>query len=91
MTEDDIEWQAKPSVGIPSYYIYSAAGFASVAYHVNNGDIDETTGQAYASATYTLTTDIDLSGLIWTPIGTTDNPFTGVFFSTDTRGIPRII
>lgn len=33
----------------------------------------------WASANYELTDDINLSNRIWTPIGTTSNPFTGYF------------
>ena len=55
------------------YYIYTALGLSSVAYHVNNGD------SGYSTATYVLANDIDLQGYIWTPIGTVDHPFQGVF------------
>ena len=55
------------------YFIYTAVGLANVAYHVNSG----TAG--YSTATYVLANDIDLDGAIWTPIGTSSHPFSGVF------------
>ena len=55
------------------YYIKTALGLASVAYHINNGDKD------YLSAIFLLGNDIDLQGAIWTPIGTAEHPFSGVF------------
>ncbi len=53
--------------------IRSAEGLASVAYNVNSG-IEE-----YINGTFILANDIDLSGRIWTPIGTNTYPFSGVF------------
>ena len=55
------------------YYIKTALGLASVAHHVNNGDRD------YLSGVFLLGNDIDLQGAIWTPIGTAEHPFSGVF------------
>ena len=86
VTSSDIEWVQLDSISYPAtqtvraYAIKTVAGLASVAYHVNNGDVDSATGQAYASATYVLCSGMDLSGLIWTPIGTQENPFTGIFW-----------
>lgn len=36
-------------------------------------------GNSYAGYTVTLMNDIDLGGVEWTPIGTTEHPFSGVF------------
>ncbi len=55
------------------YFIYSAVGLANVAYNVNSNQ------EGYATATYVLANDIDLDGAFWTPIGTSTNPFKGVF------------
>lgn len=92
VTSSDIEWidASENMYGISMYVIRTVAGLASVAYHVNNGDVDSTTGQAYASATYALLSPMDLSGLIWTPIGTQDNPFTGVFLGGGIQSISNI-
>ena len=44
------------------YYIHSADGFSYFAYTVRNGT-------SYGNATIYLTTDINLGGRAWTPIG----------------------
>ncbi len=55
------------------YLINSAADLASLAYYVNNGE------DAYLTARYKLNTDISLSGVKWTAIGTASHPFNGYF------------
>lgn len=56
------------------YQIGTAQQLAAVAYLVT------VQGNAtYASYNYELTDNIDLSGSLWTPIGTTANPFRGIF------------
>ena len=64
-----------------NYTISTAAQLKALAETVNGGE-------PYASTTFTLTDDIDLSavcgsdlngGTSWTPIGTAANPFTGIF------------
>lgn len=54
--------------------ISNATDLSFVAYQVNNG-LDN-----YANSNFYLTADIDLSGSIWTPIGTSTNPFKGIFY-----------
>ena len=44
-----------------------------VATNVNNGTTD------YAGKTIKLAADLDLSGVAWTPVGTTGHPFAGTF------------
>ena len=54
------------------YIISSANDLADVAYAVSyRGDT------SWASANYVLAGDIDLSGQLWTPIGTDTVPFSG--------------
>ena len=45
-----------------------------MAYMINVQGSEE-----YASASYILTNDIDLTGKYWAPIGTEENPFNGTF------------
>ena len=51
--------------------INSAGGLASLADLINKGQI--------SGYTVTLNTDIDLNGHEWTPIGTNEHPFSGIF------------
>ena len=54
-----------------SYVVYNADGLMNVAELVNGGKTD---------INITLTADIDLTGKVWTPIGTDyDNSYTGTF------------
>ena len=54
-----------------SYTVYNAKGLLNVAELVNGGKTD---------INITLTADIDLTGKVWTPIGTDyDNSYTGTF------------
>ena len=54
-----------------SYTVYNANGLMNVAELVNGGKTD---------INITLTADIDLTGKVWTPIGTDyDNSYTGTF------------
>ncbi len=53
--------------------ISSARHLFSIAKAINEGD------EAAAAAHYKLTTNIDLKGKKWLPLGTCDNPFTGTF------------
>ena len=57
------------------YVVTSATDLAYLAYAVNNY-VDN---GKYNSATIALTTNIDLAGAFWTPIGTSARPFEGVF------------
>ncbi len=57
------------------YVVTSATDLAYLAYAVNN----YVENGKYNSATIALTTNIDLAGAFWTPIGTDDHPFAGVF------------
>ena len=68
---DDIE--LKEVYKRSMYIVKTANGLANVAYNVNNGN------SAYASGNFILAADIDLSGAVWTPIGTSAHPFRGVF------------
>lgn len=52
--------------------VNSVAEFQALAASVNAGD-------SYSGTTVTLTTDLNLSEVTWTPIGTTVHPFTGTF------------
>ena len=56
------------------FQIASAAQLAELAQYVNAGDV------TFVSAHYVLTDDVNLSAYgNWTPIGTIDQPFAGVF------------
>ena len=57
-----------------AYKISNATELAYMAYMVNSGN------SAYSSSTFALTNNIDLSGSLWTPIGTKSNPFKGTFY-----------
>ncbi len=70
--ENDIVYNGNV-YGRGMYIIKTANGLANVAYNVNNGN------SAYASGNFILAANIDLSGAIWTPIGTAAHPFEGVF------------
>ncbi len=54
------------------YEIYSTQGMQWLAEQVNGGN-------NFSGKTVTLTANIDLSGIEWTPIGTKDAPFAGTF------------
>ena len=56
--------------------ISSAADFQNFAASVNAGD-------DYSSTTVYLTADIDLDGVTWIPIGTSEHPFNGRFYGND--------
>jgi len=56
------------------YKISSATDLAFMAYKVNSGDED------YVNGIFALTANIDLSGSLWTPIGTNTSPFKGIFY-----------
>ena len=58
-------------------YISTAEEFALFAYNVNNG-VQNDKG-LYSERTVVLQNDIDLSGAIWSPIGTESAPFAGKF------------
>lgn len=68
---------AKTFLGEPAvdgtYYINSAVQMAAMVYLINMG-VDD-----YCQGSYTLLNDINLNGKEWTPIGTIDNKFSGVF------------
>ncbi len=55
-----------------SYTVANAAQLAWVAEQVNAGD-------NFAGKTVVLAGDIDLNSYAWTPIGTSDHPFSGIF------------
>lgn len=59
------------------YQIATGAQLAYLAQQVNLGDNDG--GSPYHGKYFTLTEDIDLNGMEWTPIGNSDNPFSGTF------------
>ncbi len=59
------------------YNISSAKELAWVAYNLNNGFIKCKVADG-TQIIFRLTQDINLNGKYWTPIGTLDNPFTGV-------------
>ena len=54
--------------------ITSATDLAYMAYQVNIGSSD------FIDKSFILTGNIDLSGSLWTPIGTSSNPFKGTFY-----------
>lgn len=54
------------------YEVYSAQGMQWLAEQVNGGN-------NFSGKTVTLTANIDLDGIEWTPIGTKDAPFAGTF------------
>ena len=53
-----------------TYTVTTADGLLAVAAAVNGGNVDYN---------ITLAADIDLAGKVWTPIGTTKNPYEGTF------------
>lgn len=55
-----------------SYTVTNAAQLAWIAEQVNAGD-------TFAGKTVVLAGDIDLNSYAWTPIGTSDPPFSGIF------------
>ena len=55
------------------YEIDSADDLALLATVVNNA------GYSYEASTFTLINDIDMNGVVWTPIGDMSNSFAGVF------------
>lgn len=55
-----------------SYTVTNAAQLAWIAEQVNAGD-------NFAGKTVVLAGDIDLNSYAWTPIGTSDHPFSGIF------------
>ena len=57
------------------YEISSAEQLALLAYYVNSGD----TTYNSTEAVYILTSNIDLGSKLWTPIGTSANPFKASF------------
>ncbi len=60
------------------YIIASAEDLAFMAYLVNNGIIDEITGRPFTDGYYSLTSDINLIGNYWEPIGNESHAFNGV-------------
>ena len=60
------------SDGSPEFTIDSAAELAGLAQLVNQGN-------NFSGKTVTLAADIDLDNKEWTPIGTSDAPFNGIF------------
>lgn len=59
------------------YLISDAGELAFMVQAIANGL--ENNGVKYSEAEYKLTADIDLDGRFFTPIGTAENPFNGVF------------
>ena len=67
----DTTWAGSGTQADP-YLITSAAELAGLAQKVNNRE-------SYSGDYFQLTTDIDLAGKTWTPIGSDDYPFKGIF------------
>lgn len=63
-----------------NYYIYNAEQFATFCYLVNNDYYYSDSGIPFTKAIVFLRADLDMSAHYWTPIGTSDRPFQGVFF-----------
>ena len=61
--------------GYTYYLIEDADDLASLAYYVNSGN----TTYNSTEAVYILTSNIDLGSKLWTPIGTSANPFKASF------------
>jgi len=55
-----------------NYTVNTPSQLAGLAEMVNSGN-------DFAGKTVTLTTDLDLNNINWTPIGTADKPFNGIF------------
>lgn len=66
------------------YKITTAAQLAQLAYDINYKTID---GAAvnYAGKYFQLTTDIDLSGFYWVPIGNEERPFKGTLYGNNRK------
>lgn len=60
--------------GTGRYQITTANDLLSMACWINHGDA------THADGTYELKNNIDLTGTLWVPIGTSSNPFTGEFY-----------
>ena len=73
LSSDTIKIDRNSTKTLSAYKIGSATDLAYFAYAVNNNIGN------YRTATYVLTADINLEGAIWTPIGTTNNSFAGIF------------
>ena len=71
-TTVDTTWAGSGTADNP-YLITSAAELKGLANQVNNGN-------TYSGKYFKLTTDLDMAGKIWRPIGTSEtNPFKGTF------------
>ena len=68
------------------YVITTAEQLALVSYIMNTTNIDNNSRNHYATAYYEIAADIDLSAHYWTPIGTSERPFSGHINSLITGG-----
>lgn len=62
-----------PASDADGYYVTKASELAWVAQQVNKN------GKTFEGETIYLTSDIDLAGQVWTPIGAGETPFMGTF------------
>ena len=62
-----------PASDTEGYYVTKASELAWVAQQVNKN------GKTFEGETIYLTSDIDLAGQVWTPIGAGETPFMGTF------------
>ena len=62
-----------PASDTEGYYVTKASELAWVAQQVNKN------GKTFEGETIYLTSDIDLAGQVWTPIGAGETPFKGTF------------
>lgn len=75
----DVSFESKdilmPKFGHQQVRILNTAqSLSKIAYEVASGN------EEYINGVFMLSRDIDLSGSLWTPIGTYDNPFKGIFY-----------
>lgn len=70
----DFNFEGSGEINNP-YLISSEKQLAGLAYLINNS----ATNSIYAQLHYKQTADLDMSGKIWTPIGTEDDPFAGSY------------
>lgn len=61
------------------YLITTAEELAFISWSINNGIPEQMNQLKYDYAYYKIMNTIDLSGRFWTPIGTTEHPFNGIF------------
>ncbi len=74
--ETTVVWDSEGSATLKDVKIYNRDGLIWFANAVNGG-------YAFENITVTLASNIDLGGMYWSPIGSSDHPFKGTFNGGD--------